>query len=347
MMKGIILCAGRGTRMQPFTYTLPKTLLPVMNRSLLDHGIDMLRAVGIQEIGVVIHPSQTAIVDHLAAVHHDANIQLLKQTDPLGIAHALRSTQKFVGQESFILLLGDNLFTEKLDTLVQSSEGGRKSSLLLKRVPNPQEFGIALIEKDRIIKLEEKPAVPKSDLAVMGAYLFEPSIFEAIYAIKPSKRGEYEITDAIQWLIDHGHSVAYTETMLPSFDVGTHDRWLMANAWMLGEKVDGKVNIGRNTRIEGCKFLGNVCIGDDCVLENAVIGPNVTINNGCVVQNCHIENSILMTGAIVNTHRSVRDSILGRHAVLEGGSNPVDVISCMLGDKSTLQLCELEAEEST
>jgi glucose-1-phosphate thymidylyltransferase len=340
-LKGIILCAGRGTRVQPFTFSLPKTLLPVMNRPLLDHGIDKLLAAGIHEIGVVIHPAQREIADHLSAVYRDHKIQVLVQMEPLGIAHALRSVQTFVGQEPFVLLLGDNLLAEPLHTLVHSSEGGQ-SSVLLKRVPNPQEYGVALIDEGRILNLEEKPIVPKSDLAVMGVYLLQPAIFEAIYKIQPSGRGEYEITDAIQWLIDQGHSVTYAETQMPCFDVGTHERWLEANAWMLAELGQGHVSIGTNTRVEGCMFLGNVRIGDGCVLENAVIGPNVTLQNGCMVRDCHMENSILLTGAIVKTRQSVRGSILGRGAVLDVGTISDSVISCVLGDKSMYRVCERE-----
>jgi glucose-1-phosphate thymidylyltransferase len=347
-MKGILLCAGRGTRMQPFTFSMPKPLLPVVNRPLLDHGIDKFREAGIHEIGIVIHPAQRAIVDHVTNVYRDQKIQVLVQKEPLGIAHALRSVQSFIGQEPFVLLLGDNLLAGPLHKLVQSSEGG-KSSLLLKRVSNPQEFGVALVDRKQghIVELEEKPSVPKSDLAVMGAYVFQPAIFEAINAIPPSGRGEYEITDAIQWLVDHDHSVTYLETLLPIFDVGTHSRWLEANTWMMAEQGREEVSIGRNTRIEGCVFLGNVRVGDDCLLENAVIGPNVTIQDGCLVQECRIENSILLTGATVSTRQAVRESILGRGAILKGEEATKGVIRCMLGDKSVYQLCESEADQDT
>ncbi|WP_445487735.1 sugar phosphate nucleotidyltransferase [Niallia sp. 03133] len=333
-MKGILLCAGRGTRMQPFTFTLPKTLLPVLNIPLLYHGINLLKEIDIKEIGIVIHPSQTEIINYLDSLSLlDLDIQVFEQLEQKGIAHALQSVQDFVGQDPFTLLLADNLITEGLSKLVDSTKNG-KSSVLLKKVPNPQEFGVALIENGQISQLEEKPSIPRSDMAVMGAYVFQPSIFEAIHKIQPSGRGEYEITDAIQWLIDHGNEVAYIETTQPLFDVGTHDRWLEANSWMLSKYNKGKVKIGNNTRIENCVFIGDVSIGEDCVLENAVIGPFVSIQNCCVLRNCTIENSILMEKAHVNTHNKVINSIFGQESVLnDAGKNAI--ITCRLGDKST------------
>lgn len=345
-MKGILLCAGNGTRMQPFTFSLPKPLLPVMNRPLIDHAIEKFRAAGIQEIGLVINPSQQAIADHINTAYKGQKIELLVQRKQLGIAHALRSVQDFIGEETFALLLGDNLLTGPLRALVQSAADG-KSSLLLKRVPNPQEFGVALVDEkqSRILKLEEKPSVPKSDLAVMGAYVFQPAIFDAINAIQPSGRGEYEITDAIQWLIDHDYPVTYRETLLPIFDVGTHSRWLEANTWMMAEQGQGQgeVSIGRNTSVERCVFLGNVHVGDDCILENAVIGPNVSLQNGCVVKECRIENSILLAGAAIQTRQSIRDSILGQGAAIKGDTIR-GAVRCILGDKSVYELYEQESD---
>ncbi|WP_081825584.1 sugar phosphate nucleotidyltransferase [Bacillus sp. UNC41MFS5] len=332
-LKGILLCAGRGSRMLPFTLTTPKTLLPVVNRPMLDHSIEKLRDAGVNEIGVVINPSQTQIIEHLDAMYPRQNIKVFEQTEPLGVAHAIRSIQKFVEQEPFVLLLADNLFVEPLDNLIRLSEEGN-TTVLLGEVSNPQDFGIALIEKGKIVNLEEKPANPKSNLAIMGAYVFQPSIFEAIYKIPPSTRGEYEITDAIQWLIDQKQTVCYEKTKLPIFDVGTLDRWLEANSFLLAETDSRMLKVGTNTRIEGCKIIGNVIIGDGCDLTDAVIGPNVAIEDGCIVRNCSIENSILLKNTLVDTPCSIINSILGRESILQGGNIAQKIVRCILEDYS-------------
>ncbi|KIL45200.1 sugar phosphate nucleotidyltransferase [Jeotgalibacillus soli] len=340
-MKGIILCAGRGTRVQPFSYSLPKTLLPVMNRPLLDHGLEKMIAAGIREIGIVINPSQKVILEHIESNYPDGAIKVFVQNKPLGIAHALRSVQNFIGQESFLLLLGDNLLAEPFESLIEASNGNR-SSILLKKVVNPEEFGVALIEQGKITGIEEKPTNPKSNLAVMGAYIFQAELFEAIHAIQPSDRGEYEITDAIQWLIDQGHDIAYIETHLPTFDVGTTERWLEANAWMMGAQ-SSEVSRGQNTRIEDCLFYGKVHIGDACILKNAIIGPNVTIQDGCFIQNCRIQNSIIMTNATIKSNYLIRNSIIGNAAVLKTEDSSDGVLTCMLGDQSIWSLNRQES----
>lgn len=333
-MKGILLCAGRGTRMFPFTLTTPKTLLPVVNRPILDHCIGKLMDAGISEIGVVIHPSQTQIIEHLNAKYPNQNIKVFEQREQLGLAHAIRFIETFVEEEPFVLLLGDNLLFEPLDQLIKLSEGGN-TSLLVKEVSNPQEFGIACIKNGKIIKLEEKPAIPKSNLAVMGAYVFQPNIFDAIYKISPSKRGEYEITDAIQWLITQKHTVTYVKTDLPIYDVGTLERWLKVNSYLLSEMDSGTMKIGPNTRMEGCKIIGNVIIGDNCNLKDAIIGPNVSIEDGCVVHHCRIENSIILTNSFVDTPSIIKNSILGKGSIIEGKSNPQKIVECFLGDYSS------------
>jgi glucose-1-phosphate thymidylyltransferase len=335
-MKGIILCAGNGTRMQPFSFTVPKTLLPVANRPILDHCIDKMMQAGIQEIGIVINPKQKSIIDYLSKFKHRLAIQFIYQTEPLGIAHALKKAQSFVGDDSFILMLGDNLIAEPIDTLIEAYQGNQ-GTILLSEVDNPSDYGIAEIRNNRVVKLEEKPKHPKSNLAIIGMYLFDPSIFQAIDHIVPSERGEYEITDAIQWMIDQGYSISYSITNQAYTDVGTIERWLFANRWVLDEQLGDQVQIGVNTKLENCILKGPVLIGDNCTIKNVTVGPYVSIGDGSVLIDCKIENSICLNRSkIINIGSPIVSSILGGGTTLQGTSEEMKALRLIIGDHSQM-----------
>ncbi|TCP59433.1 glucose-1-phosphate thymidylyltransferase [Tumebacillus sp. BK434] len=336
-MKGLILCAGRGTRMQPFSHTTPKTLLPVANRPLLQYCIEKLQRVGIAEIGVVINPQQTGIIDFLNGLKTPCTVKIIKQTRPLGIANAVQKAKGFLQNDPFVLLLGDNLLCEELHPLLQAFEG-QDAALMLSRVENPRDYGIAEIRDGKILSLEEKPAAPKSDLAVIGAYVFQSAIFRAIAELKPSARGEYEITDAIQQLIMRGGSVAFAITDKPYSDVGTLERWVLANRWMLGASHGSRIEIGENVRIENCTIRGPVLIGDNCILQNAEIGPYVAVQDGVTLQSCQIADSICLEGStICGVDVKIEQSVFGRATTLQGGGE-TKKITCMLGDHSQVAL---------
>lgn len=335
-MKGIILCAGKATRMQPFSFTQPKTLLPVAGRAVLDHCLDNMQQAGIDDIAIVINPGQTDIIEHVSRSQPDLKIRFIHQHKQKGILHAVKMAERFIDDDPFVLMLGDNLISEPLTTLLASFDG-HEGAILLAEVSNPSDFGIATIKDDQIIRLQEKPKVPPSNLAVIGAYVFESCILEAFDHISPSKRGEYEITDAIQWLIDSGHSVSFSLTRKPYSDVGTAERWLEANRWMLQQTVGTRVVVGDNTRLENCKLIGPVCIGDDCELINATVGPYVSIQHGSKLEDCTVENSICLEHTTIeNVKKSISHSIFGRDTELKGDERKHTKLQCILGDKSKM-----------
>ncbi|WP_028776274.1 sugar phosphate nucleotidyltransferase [Shimazuella kribbensis] len=338
-MKGVILCAGKGTRMQPFSLTTPKTMLPVMNRPLVAYCLEKFYKAGIDEIAVVVHPEQKPLIDYMSNLTPKPVI--IYQTDQLGIAHALTLVESFVNNDSFVLLLGDNLIKEPLETLISAFQGNH-GSILLSKVENPSDYGVAEIVEDRAVNIVEKPVNPKSNLAVIGMYHFSPAIFEAVRAIRPSSRGEYEITDAIQWLIHQNYAISYSITDKHYTDVGTIDRWLVANKWMLEDTMHTSIHIGKNTKLENCTVRGPVVIGDHCVLSNSIIGPNVTIGNYAILENCKITNSICLDYATIrDVGKPVIDSVIGQYVRLIGDHQTHDQgVRFVLGDHSRMSISE-------
>lgn len=325
-MKGLILCAGNGTRLQPFTNIKPKGLLPVANKPLIHYGIEKLVELGIYEIGIVIRPNLHAMfMEEVGAGERwHVNITYIFQINPLGISDAVKHSESFMDNEPFVLLLGDNLITQDLHGLYHAiSHENHDAAILLRKVTNPKAFGIAEIKKDRIIGLEEKPSEPKSDLAVLGCYAFKPSIFQAVHAISPSARGEYEITDAIQWLIHQHYSVAYQMTDKNFSDVGTMEGWLEANRWML-KQMEEEGLLTYRTDHPGTTIIPPVCIDPSAELINCVIGPYVTIGPNVKLESCRLENSILLEYAILNpNHYPMTNSIISPQSVFvqkDGGS---------------------------
>jgi glucose-1-phosphate thymidylyltransferase len=340
-MKGLILCAGKGTRLQPFSYSQPKTLLPVAGKPVLQYCIENLTAHGIIDIGIVINPSQGIIKEWAGnGERFGAKIEFLYQTEQKGISHAAREAEKFIKGDPFILLLGDNLIAEDLETLIDSYQQNKSNgSILLSPVTNPSDYGIAEIKGNDIIGLEEKPKNPKSNLAVIGAYLFDSHIFQAVKHIQPSLRGEYEITDAIQWLLNEKYTITYTITRKLYSDVGTVERWLSANKWMMKKKYDEKIILGKNTIVENCTLKGPLIIGENCVLRNAEIGPYVSVQAHCRLENCQIDHSILLEKAMVCDLPSVSSSVFGREVQIRGQKHySKKAFHFYLGDKSNVDM---------
>lgn len=338
-MKGVILCAGKGTRMLPFSVTIPKTMLPVVNRPLVAYCLDKLLEVGIEDVAIVVHPEQKSLIQYLNNYHVKAS--LFYQQEPLGIAHALQQVETFVGDDPFLLLLGDNLIAEPIETLIKVFQGST-GSILLSAVEKPSDYGIAEITANQVVRIVEKPAQPISNLAVIGMYLFSPIIFQAVQAIEPSARGEYEITDAIQWMIDQGYPISYSITKGSYTDVGTIERWLIANDWMLKMRLGTDICLGRRIQIENCKIRGPVIIGDHCILKDAVIGPYVAIGNHATLENCIVSHSICLDYTqIKHLSRPIIDSVLGQHAFLSGELlEQSQTVKLVLGDHSILSISE-------
>jgi glucose-1-phosphate thymidylyltransferase len=270
--------------------------MPVGRKPILEYAIENLITIGVRDIGIVMHPAQTAI-EHYAGNgrRFGCDLTYIYQMEPKGIADAVRVAEKFIGQGPFVLLLGDNLFAESLSTLVRVyTEDASNAALLLAPVATPSDFGIVQTKGNRIDRIEEKPAQPKGNLAVTGAYIFDAQIFAAVQSISPSARGEYEITDAIAWMIAQKYKISSAITYGAYFDIGTPERWLQANDWMLAQQAGENVLIGNNTRLENCILKGPVIIGDHCMIRNATIGPYVAMENHCMLENCDISRSILL-----------------------------------------------------
>ncbi|SDW09280.1 sugar phosphate nucleotidyltransferase [Paenibacillus sp. CF384] len=323
-MKGLILCAGKGSRLYPFTHSRPKTLIPVANTPLLQLSLMKFIELGIDQVGIVIHPSQEAAIrgEFGEGEALGISISYIYQYEARGIAHAVKQAQAYISEEAFMLLLGDNLISAPLNALKEDIElGGVQASLLLANVTEPKDYGIADIQDGRIISLEEKPTNPKSNLAVLGSYAFTKDIFTAIDEIRPSKRGEYEITDAIQRLIEQGLVVAYHVTDQLNIDVGTMDRWLKANQKLLSADAS-KNRIHESVRLERCTIIEPVSIDKDCVLKDCRIGPYVSVGAGSKLENCHIENSVLLNGVHAqDLPFMLKNVILGEHSIVVGLNN--------------------------
>src|SRR5262245_50651178 len=306
-MKAPVLAGGRGTRLRPITHTSAKQLVPVANKPVLFYGLEAIRAAGITEVGIVVaDPSEMLRPDHRTGemvtvmVNSQAEIRAavgdgsrfgvratyLVQEAPLGLAHAVKIAEDYMAGEPFVMYLGDNLIKDGITPFIREFEAERPDAqILLAKVPNPSEFGVAELEGDAVVRLEEKPAQPRSDLALVGVYLFGPTIFEAVHGIQPSKRGELEITDAIQYLIGHGKRVRSHVIGGWWKDTGKVEDMLEGNRMMLGglesciegtvdqaTRIEGSVRIAAGATVERSHLRGPVVIGAGAVVRDAYIG---------------------------------------------------------------------------
>jgi glucose-1-phosphate thymidylyltransferase len=355
-MKGLILSGGKGTRMRPITHTAAKQLLPVANKPILFYAVEAIKSAGIEDIGIIISPETGE--DVKATVGDGSRwglrITYILQDQPLGLAHAVKTARHFLQDDTFVMYLGDNLIKDGVAPLVDKFNKAKVDAfLLLKEVENPSSFGVAELAADgRIICLEEKPAKPKSNLALVGVYLFTNKIHKAIDEIKPSKRGELEITDAIQRLIDtdfHVGSYVLTSWWL---DTGKKDDMLEANrvvldemsdVSMLGElqesRISGRVHIGKGSILKNCIVRGPAMIGNDCVLEESYVGPFTSIGDGARVTHAEIEHCILRENCqILDFHGRIEDSLIGVNVELSRSNNKPIAFRLMLGDDSKVEV---------
>jgi len=335
-MKAVILAAGQGTRLRPVTYTMPKPLVPVANKWLIAYAIDTLKAAGLTQIAIVVSSMDSPIVDTLGAGDVlGVEISYIVQEEQLGLAHAIGMAKDFVDDEPFCVFLGDNIFQDKMhDLLVNFPSTGYAAQIVLGEVPDPTRFGIAIIEEGRIKGVVEKPKDPPSNLAIAGVYLFQPTIFEAITKIKPSWRNEYEITDAIQVLIDENQAVVPYALEGWWIDAGKPDPIVVANQLVLEElpyseadmdKIEGssdvghRVVIGENSRIVDSVVRGPVIIGDNTTIKNSYIGPYTAIGNDTTVEDSEVEFSIVMNNCeILNVSGRIDRSLIAHNARVTG-----------------------------
>lgn len=356
-MKGLILSGGKGTRMRPITHTAAKQLLPVANKPILFYGIEALIDAGIREIGIIISPETGNDVKECVGdgSRWGIRIEYILQELPLGLAHAVKTGRPFLGDSPFVMYLGDNLIKDGVGPLVKRfEEGGADAFILLKEVANPSSFGVAVLNPDGGINcLEEKPAKPKSNLALVGVYLFNKKIHQAIDEIKPSRRGELEITDAIQQLINTGNRV--DSHILTSWwlDTGKKDDMLEANRVVLDEmtdvsmlgdvdddsRVSGRVHVGKGSKLINCTVRGPAMIGEDCHLENSYVGPFTSIGDGARVSHAEIEHCILREKCnIKEFHGRIADSLIGVGVELTRSNGKPQAFRLMLGDDSKVEV---------
>ena len=352
-MKGLILSGGRGTRLRPITYTSAKQLVPIANKPILFYGIEALAASGITEIGIVVGDTHQEIRDAVGdGSRWGVRVAYIQQEAPLGLAHAVLTAEPFIGTDSFCMYLGDNLIREKLAPLVERFRANMPNSqILLAHVPDPTQFGVAELKGDKVVRLIEKPKVPPSDLALVGVYMFDASIFEAAKAIKPSGRGELEITDAIQWLIDTGHTVVPHIISGWWKDTGKLEDMLEANRIILdtlvarndGTVTDsellGKVVVEAGARIIRSTVRGPAIVGKGAVIENAYVGPFTSIGDGVVVRESEVEHSIILEGSrISDVGGRIESSLIGRNAAIYRTQTKPRSFTFMLGDRSEVGL---------
>ncbi|MEM3833396.1 MAG: glucose-1-phosphate thymidylyltransferase [Thermoprotei archaeon] len=330
-MKGIILHGGAGTRLRPLTYTGPKQLIPVANKPISQYVLEDLISSGIKEVAIILGETFPELVREYYAdgSKFGARITYIYQGFPKGIAHAISLCEEFVGNDRFVVYLGDNMLQngikEYLDKFVESDYD---AMILLKEVEDPTRFGVAKFDKSgKLVGLVEKPKEPPSNYAIVGVYFFTPIIFKMIKKLKPSWRGEYEITEAIQMLIDNGHKVNYEFVKGWWLDTGKKDDVLYANSLILDErinrkiegeiidsKVDGRVSIGKGTKIVKCTVRGPAVIGEYCHIENSLIGPYTSIGDNVRIINSSIEYSIVLNNAVIEDVNRIEESLIGRNA---------------------------------
>lgn len=368
-MKALVLSGGAGTRLRPITHTRAKQLVPVANKPVLFYGLEAIAAAGIKHVGIVVGDTAAEIK---AAVGDGSafglEVTYLQQDAPRGLAHAVLIAREFLGEEDFVMYLGDNLLQQDLADFVERFEAQRarataprlgdegpvlpSAQILLAHVDDPQRFGVAELDAaGRVLRLVEKPEVPPSDLALVGVYLFDRHIHEAVGAIHPSARGELEITDAIQWLIDKGHIVLSEILAGWWIDTGKLTPLLEANRLLLegisrrvdgdvdGEsQLDGRVVVEPGARVERSHVRGPAIIGPGSVVIDSFIGPFTAVGPNCTVKHSEIEHSLLVGSSRVIDAGRIEDSLLGYDVEVTRSARRPRATRLMVGDHCLVDL---------
>jgi glucose-1-phosphate thymidylyltransferase len=329
-VKALVLSGGKGTRLRPLTFTLAKQLIPVANKPILGYVLDQISEAGIAEVGIVIAPDTGEYVKEFVGDGSKWNFKVTYiPQEPLGLAHAVKTAQKFLGQDSFIMCLGDNVTGQKVNTFIQKFEKEKLDALIiLKEVTDPSSFGIAqLDDKGNIVKLVEKPKVPMGNLAIIGTYLFSKKVHKAVERIKPSWRNELEITDAIQEMINMGFKVKAEILTSWWLDTGKKDDILAANAKILDEyiegdikgtvtnsTIDGRVKIEPGASVVNSRIRGPSIIGKNVVIENSFIGPYTSVGDNSKIINSHLEYGVILENVVIKDVDRLEESLIGKNA---------------------------------
>ncbi|MBT9316759.1 glucose-1-phosphate thymidylyltransferase [Leptothoe spongobia] len=356
-MKALILSGGKGTRLRPLTHTGAKQLVPVVNKPILWYGIEQIVAAGITDIGIIISPDTG---DEIRQVTGDGErfgcaITYIPQRSPDGLAHAVKIAQPFLGDSPFLMYLGDNLIQDSLANFVEEFlKQSLDAMILLKQVPNPTAFGVAQLDgQGNVLRLVEKPKDPPSNFALVGVYLFESVIHEVIATLQPSARGELEITDAIQALVNTGKTVIAKQLFGWWLDTGKKDDLLEANQIILdatlthaidgdvddATKISGRVQIGKRSNVINSTIRGPVVIGEDCHIENCFIGSYSSIADRVKLVDVEMDHSVVLEGSIIEElHQRIVDSLIGRRAKLVHSPQRPKASRFMIGDDCQIEL---------
>jgi glucose-1-phosphate thymidylyltransferase len=355
-IKGLVLSGGRGSRLRPLTHTGAKQLVPVANRPILFYVLDNLAAAAIREVGMIISRDTGKEIRNAVGDGRDwgIDIEYIVQEEPLGLAHAVKVARSFLGVSPFVMYLGDNLIGTGIERFREAFEqSGADATLLLKEVAAPSNFGIAEVDgQGRILRLVEKPKEPASNLALVGIYFFSPKIHEAVYAIQPSWRGELEITDAIQWLVDRGCKVSSHRLEGWWLDTGKKDDLLTANTAVLdswaqreivgqvdeASHVIGRVKLGKGSRIVNSTVRGPAVIGDHVIIEGSFIGPFTSVGNGCRIRFSVVEHCVVLENASIEHIDRMEDSLVGKGSGVIKGQGNHQAYRLMIGDDSVVEI---------
>ena len=360
-MKALILAGGAGTRLRPITHTSAKQLVPVANKPILFYGIEDIVEAGIRDVGIIV--GETA--DEIREAAGDGSrwgidITYIAQDEPLGLAHCVLIARDFLGDDDFVMYLGDNMLQQGLSEFVErfkvekagADAATPAAQILLAHVDDPRQFGVAEVNgTGEVVRLVEKPADPPSDLALVGVYLFDRRIHDAVAAIQPSGRGELEITDAIQWLLDHQHRVVHDVLEGWWIDTGKKDPLLESNRYILemlepanhgtvdaASTIEGRVVIEQGAQITASRVRGPAIIGEGTRVVNSFIGPFTSIGAGCEITDSELDHSVVLDESRIVGIAGIADSLVGRHVELTRSGRRPRALRLMLGDHSTVDL---------
>lgn len=374
-MKGLILSGGEGTRLRPLTHTRAKQLVPIANKPVLFYGIEDMAAAGITDIAIVVGDTHQEIRDAVGdGSRFGVSVTYIRQEAPLGLAHCVHVAHDFLGDDCFVMYLGDNMLEQGLAEFVEQFQQDRKQSpsllnqaengpnqaenspsqaqILLTPVENPSSFGVAELGPDGdVVNLVEKPTDPPSNLALVGVYIFDAAIHDAVAAIEPSARGELEITDAIDWLIQNGHRVSHRLLDGWWIDTGKKDPLLECNRLVLdtvarrvdgavddASKVEGRVVVSEGAKIVNSTVRGPAVIGANTRIENTFIGPYTSIGDECVITDAELDHSVVLEGCRIDGTSRITDSLIGQHVQVTRSPERRQASRLMLGDHSHLEL---------
>lgn len=355
-MKGLILAAGLGTRLRPLTSLRPKPTIAVANKPLIHYAVDNLVDAGIDHIGVVVGPSTVTSIKETLEGYRGARFEYVMQDPPLGLAHAVKVARPFLGDDPFVMYLSDNLFERGVSDFVArfDPDGGVNAVLALVEVPDPRQLGVAVVTDGRIERLVEKPADPPSNLAVAGVYVFDATVHEAIEGLRPGAKGEYQITDAIQRMIDAGRTVA--PVVVPGWwkDTGKAEDILDANRLVLGRlrgrvegtvedsELVGEVVVEAGAVVRGSTVFGPAIVGANATVERAYVGPFTTIGDDVTVRDAELEYTVVGARTLIErVGTRIQASLLGEDVILTGHDGRPSSHRLIVGDESRIELREM------